>query len=104
MPITFKETDEGGTETYILSDNGVTVGNIKINFDLQAIMDICVEEKLRKKGYGTQLIDDAEKRFIQKGIMKISTDLINEEFLGFWIKVGYNIEADGTGTKNLGNL
>jgi GNAT superfamily N-acetyltransferase len=101
MPIKYKDTDENGTETYLLSDNGETIGNIKINLVLRMIMDIFVAEKHRKKGYGTQLIEDAEKRFVQKGIKTISTSPINDEYYGFFDGLCYTIGADGTGAKTL---
>ena len=97
MPITYKGTDGEDNETYLLSDNGVTVGYIKMRVDLQMIMDIWVEEKHRKKGYGTQLMKYAENLFVQKGVKEISTSPINDESYGFFEKLGYTI----TGAKTL---
>lgn len=97
MPITCKGTDGEDNETYLLSDNGVIVGHIKIRVDLQMIMDVWVEEKYRKKGYGTQLMQHAENLFIQKGKKQISTSPINSESYGFFEKLGYII----TGAKTL---
>ena len=97
MLITYKNKDEEGTETYLLSENDETIGFIKINLALQMIMDIFVKEELRKKGYGTQLVKHAEKLFVEKGILEISTTQINNESYGFFDKLGYSL----TGSKTL---
>jgi ribosomal protein S18 acetylase RimI-like enzyme len=97
MSITYNGKDEGDNEKYLLSDKGVIIGYIKIKLDLQMIMDIWVEENLRKKRYGTQLMKFAENLFVQKGVKEISTSPINDESYGFFDKLGYTI----IGTKTL---
>ena len=101
MNIRYESTDEDGTDTYVLSENYLSVGYVKINLRRGLLVDVWVEQDLRCKKYGTQLVKFAEASFLQKGANQIITCVVGEKSQRFWRKLGYSVQADGTAVKNL---
>jgi len=94
MSIQFAGLDELDNEVYVLLEEGQKIGSIKMRFDLCTIMNIHVDEKLRKKGKGTQLVRYAEALALQKGCRKMRANAIKPEAKEFFEKCGYCLTPD----------
>ena len=101
MNIEHRRTENTDIEVYVLCDNKVEIGYVKVSYFQRSIMDIFVKENLRKKGNGKKLLQFVESEFIKKGYPMIRTSRINSEALGFFEKNNYKIDSDGIGSKRL---
>jgi N-acetylglutamate synthase-like GNAT family acetyltransferase len=68
-----------------------------MRLDLCTIMNIHVDEKLRKKGRGTRLVRYVEALALQKGCKKMRANAIKVEAKEFFEKCGYQLTQDEGG-------
>jgi GNAT superfamily N-acetyltransferase len=59
--------------------------------------NLWLEEALRGKGYGTQLMLEAEKKAKERGCTFAAVNTMDWEALGFYKKLGYTIELERSG-------
>lgn len=101
MEIKFDKIDELENKVYVIYDGAKKVGHIMVRFDMCTIMNVWVDEDLRIKGYGTKLVRYIESLAMKKGCNKMRTNPINPESRGFFEKLGYMIDDNECGIRNL---
>jgi len=88
---------------FIKDDNGVIHGgcNGNIGYGWIYVDQLWVEEALRGKGYGKQLMELAENLGKEKGCISAAVNTMDWEAPEFYKKLGYRIEFERHGlTKN----
>ena len=76
---------------FLKNDLAEIVGGIQAHFDAESIYIevLWVDERLRKKGYGKQLLDTAEQEAIKQGCKFSIVDTFDFQAEGFYLKNGY---------------
>jgi GNAT superfamily N-acetyltransferase len=76
---------------FLKNDLGEIVGGIQAHFDTESVYveTLWVDEKLRKKGYGSKLLNAAELEAIKNGCVFSTLDTWNFQAEGFYLKNGY---------------
>jgi len=97
MVTQFEGLDEFDNEVYVLLEEGRKIGSIKVRLDLCTVMDIFVEEELRRKGWGTRFVRYVETLALQRGCKKMLVNAIKTEAKEFFEKCGYRLELDEYG-------
>jgi GNAT superfamily N-acetyltransferase len=77
---------------FLKNDSGTVFGGILAYLDSESVyIDILwVEEKLQKKGYGTQLLAAVEQEAIKKGCKYLTVDTWDFQAEAFYLKNGYD--------------
>lgn len=76
---------------FLKNDLGEIFGGIQAHFDTQSVYIevLWVDEMLRKKGYGTKLINAAEQEAVKNGCASSITDTWSFQAEEFYLKNGY---------------
>ena len=76
---------------FLKNDSGKIFGGIQAFLDTESIyVDVLwVEEKLQKKGYGTELLDVVEQEAVKNGCRYVTVDTWDFQAEGFYLKNGY---------------
>lgn len=84
---------------FIRDNNNTIVGGCNGNtlYGCLYIDQIWLDESLRNQGYGTQLIQEAEKYGLEKDCTFITVNTMSWEALGFYQKLGFKIEFERHG-------
>ncbi|MGI6664657.1 MAG: ribosomal protein S18-alanine N-acetyltransferase [Christensenellaceae bacterium] len=86
-----------GYDYYLIKEAGVAVGyaGMDIIVDEAHIRKICVREDMRKKGYGSILLQRLMKEAYQKGAigMTLEVRVSNAPAIAFYEKYGFQIEG-----------
>lgn len=80
-----------GLSVFLKNDSGKVFGGIQAFFDSETIYidKLWVEESLQKNGYGTKLIEAAEREAIKNGCVYSTVDTWDFQAEGFYLKNGY---------------
>lgn len=84
---------------FIRGENNQVWGgcNGNIGYDWIYIDQLWVHESLRGKGYGTKLMQAAEKLAKERGCVSAAVNTMDWEALGFYKKLGYQVEFERHG-------
>lgn len=76
---------------FLKNDSGEIFGGIQAHFDTEQVYVevLWVDEKLRKQGYGTKLINAAEQEAVKHGCVFSITDTWSFQAEEFYLKNGY---------------
>ena len=85
------ETRDKEFSVFLKNDLGEIVGGIQAHFDTESVYVeiLWVNEKLRKKGYGSKLLNAAEFEALKNGCVFSTLDTLAFEAEGFYLKNGY---------------
>lgn len=78
---------------FIRDDGGVIAGGLDgyTHWGWLFISHLWLTEALRGRGYGTQLVEQAEQEAIQRGCHGAYLDTFDFQALGFYRKLGYDV-------------
>jgi GNAT superfamily N-acetyltransferase len=76
---------------FLKNDLGEVLGGIQAHFDTESVYIevLWIDEKLRKQGYGTKLINAAEQEAVKYGCIFSITDTWSFQAEEFYLKNGY---------------
>ncbi len=76
---------------FLKNDSGNVFGGIQAHFDKESVYieALWVDEKLRKQGYGSKLMNAAEQEAIKHGCIFSITDTLDFQAEDFYLKNGY---------------
>jgi N-acetylglutamate synthase-like GNAT family acetyltransferase len=100
MSIEYSGKNEFDHDKYVIKVSNKIIGYIAVDFEMQSIMNLWVNEDMRGKGYGTSLVKHIEDLMVSKGLKYIHTNPINEESVEFFRNVGFTV-IDEFGSKKL---
>ncbi len=79
-----------------LSGEGVVVGTVMAGYDGHRgwIYSLAVDEQFQRRGLGSELLSNAERRLEERGCVKINLQIAdgNEDVEGFYRRNGYAVE------------
>ena len=85
------ETRDKEFSVFLKNDLGEILGGIQAHFDTESVYIevLWIDEKLRKQGYGTKLINAAEQEAVKHGCVSSITDTWSFQAEEFYLKNGY---------------
>ncbi len=85
------ETRDREFSIFLKNDSGKIVGGLQAFFDTESIYidSFWVDEKLRRQGFGTKLLNEAEQEAIKNGCVFSLVDTWNFQAEEFYLKNGY---------------
>jgi len=80
----------------VAQDNGVVVGSVLGTFNGRTawIYHLAVDPEHQKKGLGTQLLEELEKRFRKEGVTRVRLGIYTEELIPYYQRFGFSVVKD----------
>jgi ribosomal protein S18 acetylase RimI-like enzyme len=101
MSIEYAGKNDFDQDKYVIKVNGVIVGYIAVDYDLQSIMNIFVDPLFRNHDYGTELVRHIESLFLGEGLKILYTNPVNDGARGFFERLNFKIDEAECGSKSL---
>ena len=85
------ETRDKEFSVFLKNDLGAILGGLQAHFDTESVYIevLWIDEKLRKQGYGTKLINTAEQEAVKHGCVSSITDTWSFQAEEFYLRNGY---------------
>jgi ribosomal protein S18 acetylase RimI-like enzyme len=89
----YKSQIESDTASILVAEEDDVVGGLISLFTSYEsfIFHLCVHPQYQKRGIGTQLMEEAEKKFRDRGVKRIAIYVIDQNVVSFYTKRGWKV-------------